>query len=223
MNLRLVASLLLLVSLVLPWKITWGTNEFGVATSWFTILEFPFMVEYAMIYGPQEPWSTWELYKSIPKYLGTTFVLLGAILSLWGSAKRKRGNLVEWGGISSLVGLVLFSGSGYEEVFIQYPLFQTYASLPVGMFFPVFFWILIFIYSQKAKQRVVKIPFMKSGFFCGECGKEVLSEFVFCPFCGKENRKVTCKSCGITVSVQNTFCPHCGSKILREPEKALVL
>ena len=223
MNLRLVASLLLLVSLVLPWKITWGTNEFGVATSWFTILEFPFMVEYVMIYGPQESWSTWELYKSIPKYLGTTLVLLGAILSLWGSAKRKQGNLVEWGGLSSLVGLVLFSGFGYEEVFIQYPLFQTYASLPVGMFVPVIFWILIFAYSQKTKQRVTRIPFMKSGFFCGECGKEISSEYGFCPFCGKENRKVACESCGTTVSVQNAFCPHCGSKIRREPEKALVL
>ena len=223
MNLRLVASFLLLVSLVLPWKITWGTNESGAATSWFTILEFPFMVEYVMIYGPQETWTTWELYKSIPKYLGTALVLLGAILSLWGSTKRKQGNLVEWGGISSLVGLVLFSGSEYEEVFIQYTLFQTYASLPIGMFIPVIFWILIFVYPQKTRQHVTKIPFIKSGFFCGECGKEISSESRFCPFCGKENKKIMCKSCSVNISVQNAFCPHCGSKIQREPEKALVL
>jgi len=222
MNLRLIASLLLLASLALPWKVTWGTNEFGFSTSWFTILEFPFMAETALFLGPQETWTTWELYKSVPKYAGTTLVLLGAVLSLWGSTKRKQGNLVEWGGALSLVGLVLFSGSGYEEVYIQYPLFQTYASLPIGMFVPVIFWILIFVHSQKAKQRATRIPLTKSGFFCGECGKEISSEYVYCPFCGKENRKVACESCGMSVSSRSAFCPHCGSKIQRELKKALV-
>ncbi len=222
MNLRLVASLLLLASLAFPWKITWGTNEFGFSTSWFVILEFPFAAETALFAVQQEMWTTWELYNSVPKYAGATLVLLGALLSLWGSTKRKQSSLVEWGGASSLVGLVLFSGSGYEEVYIQYPLFQTYASLPLGMFVPIIFWILLFVQSQKAKQRATTASFTKTGFLCGECGREISSEYVFCPFCGKDNRKVACESCGTSVSAHSAFCPRCGNKIQREPKKALV-
>jgi len=222
MNLRLVASLLLLVSLGLPWKITWGTNEFGVSTSWFVILEFPFAAETALFAAQQETWTTWELYNSLPKYVGTALVLLGVVLSLWGSTKRKQSSLVEWGGASSLVGLVLFSGSGYEEVYIQYPLFQTYASLPIAMFLPEIFWILVIVQSQRAKQHAMKVASAKSSFVCGVCGREISSEYVFCPFCGRDNRKVVCESCGTSVSAQSAFCPHCGGEIQREPKKALV-
>ncbi len=223
MNLRLVASLLLLASLALPWKVTWGTNEFGFSTSWFVILEFPFAVETALFAAQQETWTTWELYNSVPKYAGTALVVLGVILSLRGCARRKQGSLVEFGGVSSLVGLVLFSGSGYEEVYIQYPLFQTYASLPVGMFVPVVFWILVFVQSQKTKPRNSRVTSTKSAYFCGSCGKIISSEYVFCPFCGKENRKVACESCGTSISAWSVYCPHCGTRIQREPEKSLVL
>jgi len=181
------------------------------------------MVEYVIINGPQEVWSSWEPYKSVPKYFGTALVLVGVFLSLWGNTKRKQGNLVEWGGIFSLVGLVFFSGSGYEEVFIQYMLFQTYASLPVGMFIPVIFWFLIFIRPQKAGRYVTKIPFEKSRFFCGECGREVSFEFELCPFCGSKIKKIACKTCGMKISVHHTFCPYCGSKIQKEPEEALII
>jgi len=223
MNLRLVASLLLLVSLGLPWRITWGTNEFGFSTSWFIILEFPFAAETALFAVQQETLTTWEPYSSLPKYAGTALFLLGTILCLWGSTKQKRGSLVEWGGVTSLVGLVLFSGSGYEEVYIQYPLFQTYASLPIGMFLPAVFWILVIVQSQKAKRHAMRVQSAKSGFFCGECGREISSEYVFCPFCGRDNRKVVCESCGTSVSAHSSFCPHCGSRIQREPQKALVI
>jgi uncharacterized membrane protein YgdD (TMEM256/DUF423 family)/RNA polymerase subunit RPABC4/transcription elongation factor Spt4 len=181
------------------------------------------MAYYVMVYGPQETLSWWDSYKSVPKYIGTALIVLGAILSLWGSTKRKQGNLVEWGGISSLVGSVIFSGSTYEEILIQYPLFQSYTSLPIGMFIPVAFWFLIFMYPQKAGRYVTKIPFEKSGFFCGECGREVSLEFEFCPFCGNKIKKTTCKTCGMNISVHHAFCPHCGSRIQREPEKALII
>ena len=118
---------------------------------------------------------------------------------------------------------VLFSGSGYEEVYIQYPLFQTYASLPVGMFVPVVFWILVFVQSQKTKPRNSRVTSTKSAYFCGSCGKIISSEYVFCPFCGKENRKVACESCGTSISAWSVYCPHCGTRIQREPEKSLVL
>jgi RNA polymerase subunit RPABC4/transcription elongation factor Spt4/uncharacterized membrane protein YgdD (TMEM256/DUF423 family) len=223
MNLRAVASLLLLVSLAIPWTVTWGTNEFVAATSSFYILEFPFMAYYVVTAGPQETWSWWEPYKSVPKYFGTVLILLGTILSLWGSAKKKQGNLVEWGGIFSLIGSVIFSGSAYQEISIEYPLFQSYTSLPIGMFIPVAFWFLILIYPEKPGRYVTEIPFEKSGFFCGECGREISLEFEFCPFCGNKTERITCKKCGVNISVHHTFCPHCGSRIQREPEKALII
>jgi len=222
MKLRTIASLLLLVSLVLPWKITWGTNTAVAATSWFYIVEFPFMVE-SIIYNQYETWTSWELYNSVPKYVGTMLVLLGTILSLWGTVKWKREYLVVWGGILGLVGMVFFAGSQYEEVFIQSMLYQTYESLPLGMFIPVAFWLLIFIRPQEPARYVTKGQFRKLSFFCGECGREISSEFEFCPFCGEEIRKVTCKTCGKKISIQHTFCPYCGSKIQKEPEKALIL
>jgi RNA polymerase subunit RPABC4/transcription elongation factor Spt4/uncharacterized membrane protein YgdD (TMEM256/DUF423 family) len=181
------------------------------------------MVEYVMIYGPQEALSSWSPYKSVPKYLGTMLVLLGIIFCLWGSIKRKDSNLVEWGGIFSLFGLVFFSGSGYEEVYIQYTLFQTYASFPVGMFIPIIFWFLIFIRPQGVQRYAKGLSSVKSKSFCGQCGREISYEFEFCPFCGNKINKIKCKTCGKSISVQNTFCPYCGSKTQNEPEKALIL
>ncbi|MBS7656690.1 zinc ribbon domain-containing protein [Candidatus Bathyarchaeota archaeon] len=223
MNLRTAACLTLFMSLFFPWKIIWGTNITGTSTSWFYIFEFPFMVEYVTDFGSLGIYTSWEAYNSVPKYLGTMFVLLGVILCLWGTFKRKRDYFVEWGGIFSLIGMVLFAGSGYEEVYIPYMLYQTYQSLPLGMFIPVAFWLMILMSSQETGRYISREQSKRLSFFCGECGKEVSVEFDFCPFCGKPIQKVNCKNCGRKIPTQYTFCPYCGETTQRDFERTLIL
>jgi len=215
---RIVASLLLLVSLASPWTILWGTNMVSGLTSQFYILEFPFMSFTIIGAGSEGTMSYWKPYQSGPKYLGTALFVIGAFLALMGSTKRKPDYYVEWGGLSSIVGLIFFSGSTSEEIFIPYALTQRYASLPVGMLIPAAFWFLIFLY-----QRPVTTTRGVSGLFCGGCGRAISPEFEYCPFCGMLTRGPKCPGCGIRVSVRHVFCPFCGAKIPKREEKPLVL
>jgi hypothetical protein len=214
MNVRIAASLLLLFSLVLPWTVVWGTNTMSGITSEFYVLEFPFMAYYVAVYG-SETTTWWEDYQSAPKYLGVALVLIGGVLGLYGSARRKRAGFAEWGGISSVVGLAFFSGSSSAEIYIAVPLIQRYTSLPVGMFIPAVYWFLILFYPAETTGLARGTPEM----FCGECGKGISAEFVFCPFCGTETKRVKCQVCGVKVYAESSFCPSCGSKIPRQNKK----
>jgi RNA polymerase subunit RPABC4/transcription elongation factor Spt4/uncharacterized membrane protein YgdD (TMEM256/DUF423 family) len=212
MNTPLIASLLLLFSLVLPWTITYGTNTYGTVVEEFRIFEFPFMVYYVMTYEPQGSVPIWEFYQSGIKYLGTALVLLGGILALLGSLKMKRESFVKGGGALSLVGMVLFSGSRYAEIFIPYTLIQEYTSYPVGMFIPVVFWFLILYRHDGNVQYARKTPFKQREIFCGECGRRISLDMEVCPFCGAATGRTTCQKCRRRISTQYVYCPFCGVK-----------
>jgi len=212
MNTQLIASLLLLFSLCLPWTITYGTNTYGPLVEEFYIFEFPFMAHYVFMYEPQGTVPMWEIYQSSLKYLGTALVLLGGILALLGCTKLEQESFVKWGGASSLVGMVLFSGSRYAEIFIPYTLMQQYTSYPVGMFIPVVFWILILYSPNRGVRRARKTPFEQHEIFCGECGRRILLEAGICPFCGAATGRTTCQKCGMRISAHHVFCPFCGVK-----------
>ena len=215
MNLQLIASLLLLFSLCLPWTITCGTNMYGSVVEEFCIFEFPFMVYYEYTYGPQEPVTMWEYHQSSLRYLGTALVLLGGILALLGSIKMSKENLVRLGGALSLVGMVLFSGFRYAEIFIPYTLIQQYTSYPVGMFIPVAFWILVLYHQKINVHHARKTSLEQREFFCGECGRKIPLGAEICPFCGTGTGKTTCQKCGMRISTQHIYCPFCGTKAER--------
>jgi tellurite resistance protein/RNA polymerase subunit RPABC4/transcription elongation factor Spt4 len=52
----------------------------------------------------------------------------------------------------------------------------------------------------------------KSTLFCLNCGKEVLSEYQFCPICGKPTAtEKSCISCSKPIPIDCAFCPYCGT------------
>ena len=52
----------------------------------------------------------------------------------------------------------------------------------------------------------------KSTLTCLKCGKEVVSEYQFCPICGQPTAtEKSCISCGKPIPIDFVFCPHCGT------------
>ncbi|HNT75644.1 MAG TPA: zinc-ribbon domain-containing protein [Anaerolineae bacterium] len=52
----------------------------------------------------------------------------------------------------------------------------------------------------------------KSTITCSKCGKEVLSEYRFCPSCGQPTAtEKSCTSCSKLIPIDFAFCPHCGA------------
>ena len=52
----------------------------------------------------------------------------------------------------------------------------------------------------------------KSIITCSKCGKEVLSEYQFCPDCGQPTAtEKSCVSCSKPIPIDYAFCPHCGT------------
>ncbi|MCU0487073.1 MAG: zinc ribbon domain-containing protein [Anaerolineales bacterium] len=51
----------------------------------------------------------------------------------------------------------------------------------------------------------------KSTVICLKCGKEVQSEYQFCPICGQSTAtEKSCMSCGKPIPIDFAFCPYCG-------------
>ena len=47
---------------------------------------------------------------------------------------------------------------------------------------------------------------------CSKCGKEVPSEYQFCPSCGQSTAtEKSCISCSKLIPIDFAFCPHCGT------------
>ena len=47
---------------------------------------------------------------------------------------------------------------------------------------------------------------------CSKCGKEVPSEYQFCPSCGQSMAtEKSCVSCDKLIPIDFAFCPHCGA------------
>jgi len=208
LNIGIAAGAVLLFSLALPWTVVWGTQTVGFLTYTFYIFEFPFM-EYTVVYSFQGTESFLETYQFAPRYLGITLIILGGILAIIGSIKQKYSALVEWGGISSILALIFFMCFNSANIIISYPLTQKYTSVPLGIFIPVLFWILILFYPRKTTTLLKE----KAKIFCAQCGKEMTLEFSFCPFCGAEATRLVCPICGKEVSIEHNFCPSCGSRM----------
>jgi len=210
LNIGIVAGFLLLFSLAVPWTVIWGTNTTTLGTSDFYVFEFPFM-SYYMVYSPLGTASWWQNYEFAPKYLGIILIVMGSILAIMGSTKQKRGVLVKWGGISSMLALIFFTGLDSADIRISYYLVQTYTMVPLGMFVPALFWLLILFYPKETTTPLRETPRL----FCGQCGKEMSPEFNICPYCMANIMKPLCQVCGSEVLIEHTFCPFCGAKIVR--------
>jgi len=208
LKIEVVASFILLFSLFVPWTVTWGANTTATITMQFYALEFPFLAYYR-VYSSQGALAWWEPYESAPKYLGMALILIGSILTIIGSTKQKRSALVNWGGISSILALIFFTGCNSASISIPYAINQTYTSLPLGMFIPALFWSLILFYPEEAGTFLKEIPKI----FCGQCGREIPSELEFCPSCGAEKVSPACPVCGGEISAGYSFCPSCGARI----------
>jgi RNA polymerase subunit RPABC4/transcription elongation factor Spt4 len=47
---------------------------------------------------------------------------------------------------------------------------------------------------------------------CSSCGREVATEFQFCPGCGQSTAsEKACSSCSESIPIDSAFCPHCGA------------
>lgn len=62
--------------------------------------------------------------------------------------------------------------------------------------------------EDESKPAVSKKPTLT----CSKCGKEVLSEYQFCPVCGQSTAtEKSCISCGKPIPMDCAFCPYCGT------------
>ncbi|RLI34368.1 hypothetical protein DRO55_06605 [Candidatus Bathyarchaeota archaeon] len=130
-------------------------------------------------------------------------VILGGIFAIGGSASDEHGGLTKWGGILSILALVFFTGLRSENIFIDQPISQNYTVLPVGMFIPVIYWILILLYPSKVTTKL----------HCEQCGRELSPDFNLCPYCGAPLKKPTCPRCGVEISPEYIYCPSCGARL----------
>lgn len=62
--------------------------------------------------------------------------------------------------------------------------------------------------------------------YCGNCGKQISDDAIFCAYCGtKTNSAVerrTCPECGSEITDGQLFCPNCGTVQAQESKKATV-
>lgn len=77
------------------------------------------------------------------------------------------------------------------------------------------FLILGYIFKRKrvARQAAAK----NIQYFCPNCSKEVLKDYVCCPHCGTKidceaQKEKFCIECGKELKEEHTFCPYCGKK-----------
>ena len=68
------------------------------------------------------------------------------------------------------------------------------------------------VFTRKKDNETKPAVLEKSTLTCSKCGKEVLSEFQFCPICGQPiATDNSCISCGKTIPMDCVFCPYCGT------------
>jgi RNA polymerase subunit RPABC4/transcription elongation factor Spt4 len=215
-NIGLFASSVLFLSLIVPWTITWGTNIIGFVYSQFYIFEFPFMSYYVVsVPGGFETW--WDTYEFAPRYLGAFSMVLGGVLAFMGGNRRGSERLIRWGGVLSVLAIIFFTSCRSADITINYPVTQSYTVLPMGLFMPVLYWVLVLLYSG----RRVSPGGAKTPLYCGYCGGTIFPEFNLCPFCGHEVKKPTCPRCGRDVTLGYAFCPFCGVRLNGGPVEAI--
>ncbi|MFQ6095702.1 MAG: zinc ribbon domain-containing protein [Candidatus Bathyarchaeia archaeon] len=203
----LVSGIVMIFSLFVPWTVTLGKNMIGYQEYYFEIYKFPFMA-YCVLLNPTGADSWWEIYQSVPKYLGTVLMTLSSFMVIVGGTRESLRKLLTWGAAVSFLALVLFSFDS-DVVHMQYaPLIQEYIIVPIGMFIPPLSWIMMLFHPARGvmTKRTSRI-------FCGLCGREISADFNLCPYCGGKLLKPVCPTCGKEVSFERAFCPHCGSEL----------
>jgi tellurite resistance protein len=68
------------------------------------------------------------------------------------------------------------------------------------------------VFTRKKDDESKPAVSERSTLTCLKCGKEVLSEYQFCPVCGQPTAtEKSCISCGKPIPIDCTFCPYCGT------------
>jgi len=68
------------------------------------------------------------------------------------------------------------------------------------------------VFTRKKDDESKPAVSEKSTITCSKCGKEVPSEYQFCPGCGQPTAtEKSCISCGKPIPIDCTFCPYCGT------------
>ena len=68
------------------------------------------------------------------------------------------------------------------------------------------------VFTRKKDDESKPAVSEKSTITCSKCGKEVPSEYQFCPGCGQPTAtEKSCISCGKPIPIDFAFCPHCGT------------
>jgi len=67
------------------------------------------------------------------------------------------------------------------------------------------------VFTRKKDDERKPTSSEKSTVTCSKCGKEVPSEYQFCPSCGQPTAtEKSCVSCSKLIPIDFAFCPHCG-------------
>ncbi len=68
------------------------------------------------------------------------------------------------------------------------------------------------VFTRKKDDESKPAVSEKSTITCSKCGKEVPSEYQFCPGCGQPTAtEKSCISCTKLIPIDFAFCPHCGA------------
>ncbi len=68
------------------------------------------------------------------------------------------------------------------------------------------------VFTRKKDDESKPAVSEKSTITCSKCGKEVPSEYQFCPSCGQPTAtEKSCISCSKLIPIDFAFCPHCGT------------
>jgi tellurite resistance protein/RNA polymerase subunit RPABC4/transcription elongation factor Spt4 len=68
------------------------------------------------------------------------------------------------------------------------------------------------VFTRKKDDESKPAVSQMSTFACLKCGKEVLSEYQFCPICGQLTAaEKSCISCAKLIPIECAFCPYCGT------------
>ena len=68
------------------------------------------------------------------------------------------------------------------------------------------------VFTRKKDDEIKPAVSEKSTITCSKCGKEVPSEYQFCPSCGQPTAtEKSCISCSKLIPIAFAFCPHCGT------------
>lgn len=74
-------------------------------------------------------------------------------------------------------------------------------------------------FTRQKNDESKPVVIEKATLTCLKCGKEVLSEYQFCPICGQPTAtEKSCMSCGKPIPIDCAFCPYCGNPSRRLDE-----